>query len=108
MTKLVTKEIVPPPGKLCAAGFVLVLRTCAANLSSHNSFVWPESGPVAAPDWDPKPECGNGLHGLVRGEGNAELFNWSSDAKWLVVRVEESAIVDLNGKVKFPICEVVY
>jgi hypothetical protein len=87
---------------------VLVLRTCAADMTSHNGFRWPESGPVEALDWKPIAECGNGLHGLLRGEGNGELLNWDANAKWLVVEVEASAYVDLKGKVKFPRGVVVY
>ena len=45
---------------------VLVLRTCAADMTAHNgTFTWPESGECAAPDWDPYPSCGRGLHGLL-------------------------------------------
>lgn len=44
---------------------VLVLRTCAADLTSYGGFQWPESGPVESPDWNPIAECGNGLHGWL-------------------------------------------
>jgi hypothetical protein len=88
---------------------VLVLRTCAADLTSYGRFQWPESGPAECPDWDPTPECGHGLHGLLWGEGDGTCLDWSSaDAKWLVVSVDESSIVDLGGKVKFPRGTVVY
>jgi len=86
----------------------LVLRTCNSDLTSWGGFQWPSSGKVIAPDWDPKPECGNGLHGALYGEGDGSLFNWRSAAKWLVVEVELESVVDLGGKVKFPECEVVY
>jgi len=86
----------------------LVLRTCNSDLTSYGDFQWPSSGKVIAPDWDPKPICGKGLHGALYGEGNGALFNWGSDAKWLVVEVELESVVDLGGKVKFPECEVVY
>ena len=81
---------------------VLVLRTCAADMSSRNGFIWPESGPVECPDWSPEPVCGHGLHGALWGEGNAQLLSWDKDARWLVVRVLAPDIVDLDGKVKFP------
>jgi hypothetical protein len=87
---------------------VLILRTCAADMTSYNGFVWPESGPVEAPDWNDGAHCGNGLHGFLWGEGDAGLANWSDDAKWLVVEVEKSTTVDLDGKVKFPRGDVVY
>ena len=83
-----------------------VLRTCGANMGSHGGFVWPETGPVEAPDWKPIAECGNGLHGLLDGEGDGSLLNWDDDAKWLVVAIEEW--IELGGKVKFPRGEVLY
>ena len=84
----------------------LVLRTCRADMTSHDGFRWPESGPVEAPNWNPEPICGGGLHGLLWGEGDGSLLCWEPDAKWLVVRVE--AWVDLIGKVKFPRGEVLF
>jgi hypothetical protein len=97
----------PKRSRKSKAETVLILRTCAADLRSYNDFQWPESGPVEVPDWDSAPHCGNGLHGYLWGEGDAGLANWSSDAKWLVVEVEKSTIVDLGGKVKFPRGKVV-
>ena len=87
---------------------VLVLRTCNENLKSYGAFQWPESGPVQAPDWNPKPECGNGLHGLLWGEGNGGLLDWDPSAKWLVCEVDPNEIIELDGKVKFPRCTVVH
>ena len=87
---------------------VLVLRTCDKYLRAHGGFQWPDSGPVEAPDWNPKPVCGGGLHGALWGEGNGGLFNWCTDPKWLVVKVPAETIVDLGGKVKFPKGEVVH
>ena len=84
----------------------LILRTCDANMQSHGGFQWPRSGPVAAPDWNRTAECGNGLHGFLRGEGAGTLADWSRDAVWLVAEVE--TFVDLGGKVKFPTAEVIF
>ncbi len=81
--------------------YVLVLRTCNADMSAYGGFIWPEKGKVKAPDWSPEPVCGSGLHGALWGEGDGSLFNWSPDAKWLVVRVRENLIINLNQKVKF-------
>ena len=86
----------------------LVLRACAADMTSHNGFRWPESGAVEAPDWDPEPVCGGGLHGLLWGEGDGSLLSWEPDAKWLVAEIRDGSWVDLDGKVKFPRCEVVF
>jgi hypothetical protein len=88
---------------------VLVLRTCAADLTSHGGFRWPKSGPVECPDWKRIAECGNGLHGLLWGEGGGELLDWDPDAKWLVVEVEAASIVKIDAaKVKFPRGVVVF
>ena len=89
-------------------GKVLVMRTCRADMSSYNGFVWPESGPVSAPDWEPTEQCGNGLHGCLWGEGDSHLLNWDGDAKWLIVEVDTESIIDLSGKVKFPSGNVVH
>ena len=87
---------------------VLVLRTVAANRKAYNGFVWPEKGYVEAPDWSPAAACGKGLHGCLRGTGDASLLNWNNDALWQVVEVEKDQIVDLSGKVKFPRGVVLY
>ena len=87
---------------------VLVLRTCGSDMTSRGGFKWPASGPVAAPDWNPKPACGQGLHGLLWGEGDGQLLDWTEGAKWLVVEVDASSVVDLSGKVKFPSGQVVH
>ena len=83
---------------------VLVLRTVKADGTSHGGFQWPlEVDAVAeAPDWKPLGECGNGLHGLVNAEGNWSLLDWGFEAKALIVEVEKSTVIELNGKVKFP------
>ena len=84
----------------------LILRTCNANMTSRNGFKWPRSGYVAAPDWNPEPKCGGGLHGFLRGEGGGGLADWSSDAVWLVAEIE--TYVDLVDKVKFPAAHVIF
>jgi hypothetical protein len=84
----------------------LVLRTCKPDMTSYNGFVWPKEGPVECPDWDPKPQCGNGLHGALWGEGDGALFNSNDDAVWQVVEIDEW--VKLGGKVKFPRGNVVH
>lgn len=87
------------------AGHVWVLRVVRADMTSRDGFRWPTSGPVEAPDWSPTAECGRGLHGWMRGEGDgstAPPYAWEPDARWLVVEVAEADVIDLGGKVKFP------
>ncbi len=87
-----------------------VLRSSDHERKSHEGkFQWPELGPVEAPDWDPKRECGNGLHGLPWGIGDWSLCRCQDPkAVWQVVEVEETSLVDLGGKVKFPRGTVIY
>ncbi len=87
---------------------VLVLRTCDAAMRAHGGFVWPEAGPVEAPDWRDDTTCGGGLHGLLWGAGDDALVSWAEDARWLVVEVLAADIRDLGGKVKFPRGTVVH
>jgi hypothetical protein len=109
-TRRRTKRAPAPPPTPSDGEKVLVLRTCKANLTAYGGFKWPAEGPVAAPDWSPVAECGNGLHGLLFGEGNGGLVSWETDAKWLVVEVLASEIVKLDEgqKVKFPRGDVVF
>jgi hypothetical protein len=84
---------------------VLILRTCPHTMTSYDgSFRWPESGPVEDPDWDPKPKCGGGLHGLLWGEGPAAaLFTDTlsrpdvTSYKWIVFRALASEVVVFDG-----------
>jgi len=87
---------------------VLVLRSCNELRQGYGGFQWPESGPVSAPDWNPEPVCGGGLHGFLWGEGDSSLADFSDTSQWLVVSVPESSIVHLSGKVKFPSGVVVF
>ena len=81
---------------------VYLLRSCNANFSSEHdrSFVWPSTvgAEVEPRAWDPTPECGNGLHGFVRGEGDSSLADWSESAQWLVFSADPADVIDLQGK----------
>ena len=102
------------------SNFTYVLRTCNEDMTSGNGFiqppffVWPESGPVEAPDWDPDPvrSCGGGLHGLEYGQGDLKFCSIYRDmetAKWMVVKVDKSAgFVPSKDKVRFRRGEVIY
>ena len=84
----------------------LVLRVCNADFTSYNGFQWPSEigADTTAPDWKANNKCGNGLHGWLHGYGDVGATDyWSNrDAKWLVLEVPSSEIIDLGGKVKFP------
>ena len=96
------------PVKIKKWNEVLVLRTCNADMTSHNGFKWKKSGYVSCPNWNDKAECGHGLHGLLKGVGDAGLLSSDKNAKWLIVKTDKTKIVDISGKVKFPYCYVIY
>ena len=81
---------------------VLILRTCKADRTSHNGFQYPESGYVAAPDWEANEKCGNGLHGWLKGEGSADLAYSEKGRLGQVIETYADHIIDLNGKCKYP------
>ena len=60
------------------------LKSTFANRRAYNNFEWPaEVGAIVeAPDWNPEPECGGGLHGLIDGRGDASLLCRDTDAIW--------------------------
>ena len=86
----------------------LVTRYVRADMTTHGGFKWPTSGHVTCPDWDPAPKCGGGLHGWLHGKGDARAWDRRDGDLMLVVEVDAAAIVDLDGKVKFPSGVVVY
>ena len=88
---------------------VYAIRASNKDRKAHGGFLWPESGLVEAPDWNPVAECGGGLHGCVWGIGDWSLLRASDPtATWQVVEVPASEVVDLGGKSKFPRCWLVH
>ena len=85
-----------------------MLKTVNEDMTAYHDFKWPKRGKVEAPDWDPEPICGGGLHGLLDGEGDGTLLNWSSKAKWLVVKIDQDEAIEIAGKVKVPRGSVVH
>lgn len=93
----------------------LVLKAIDHNYQSYGGFQYPTTvgSVVIAPDWVPKPGCGNGLHGWLWGQGAAAAV-WDDvifkhpDTKWLVLEVETDTIIDLGGKVKFPSAKILF
>ena len=92
-------------------GWGLFLRTNQFNRrGNHNratSFIWPESGLVEAPDWQPTQECGFGLHGVLWGSGGDV---WATDTLWCVFAAPMDIAIECEGgdKHKVPYGFVVY
>ena len=127
-TKKTTKQKKTPAKKSPEyTGPVLVLKTTKAGGVPHclgqddgnggkitTPFIWPRTGQVECPDWNPEPKCGGGFHGLEFGEGSWSLLNEDETPgeEWRVVRVEQADLVRLSDndavKVKFRVGEIVY
>jgi len=80
---------------------VLILRKCDNKGKSNNGrFQYPDKGKVEAPDWNGKPECGSGLHGLLWGSGNFDVNEYGT--RWQVIEVDTGdGLVEFDGKCKF-------
>ena len=86
-----------------------LLKTVRPDGAAWGGFRWTldEGAEVIAPDWDPTPVCGGGLHGLLNGAGDGSLINWSTDAVWIVAEIPDGeTVVDVDGKVKVRRCIV--
>jgi hypothetical protein len=87
-----------------------MLRTCAHDGVSHNGFVWPESGYVECPDWDPNPDrdFGGGLHGLPNGDGDWALLTHPK-GRWMIVRYDVIDEVRSRSKTRIRrgLCETI-
>ena len=85
----------------------LILRKCSQNGLSRNNFRYGNVGDVVTcPDWNPEPKCGNGLHGLLEGNGEWALLE---GVDWLVIEAETEDIVNIdNEKCKFKTGKILF
>ncbi len=81
---------------------ILILKCVEKDGTSYGGFQWPLTvgATVEAPDWNPAPACGQGLHGWPWGfsMGDGKDPDWSG--AWIVFGALPSDVVDLDGKVK--------
>lgn len=64
-----------------------LLKCIPASRETKNGFRWPKRGKVECPDWDPKPQCGNGLHAwrwLPSDDMDCIKYHKEADCIWLV------------------------
>ena len=101
------KKVVPivPPHQWTNGGDeVLIVKCVNPDGITYNGFRWPleVDATVEAPDWNPEPVCGGGLHGWPWGFalGDGKNPDFSVSAKWIVFGAAPSEIVSLDGKCK--------
>ena len=89
------------PGEFKHEGRVLGLRSLRADFTSNNNFQNPRNvgDEVFAPDWDAKPNCGNGLHFVPWGLGCDGQEGGVSRPVWQVVE-PIGKVVTVGGKCK--------
>jgi hypothetical protein len=77
-------------------GRVLLLRKCGDAGEAYGAFRWPLTvgAEVVAPDWNPAPVCGWGLHGLPWACGDWGLLR---GARWMVFSADPVDVVDIDG-----------
>jgi len=99
---------------------MLLLKTVKPDGIPYNSaaaatgFRWPLTVGVhvKAETWDPRPICGNGLHGLPWGVGRADCLSAEADAVWIVFEALDESVVavpeDGGGKSKCAEADIRY
>ena len=80
---------------------VLILKCVNADMTSHNGFVWPQSGPVRPDTWSRNPDCESGglfgwPWGLSFGDGKQPQY----DGKWIIFRAHPADVILVGGKCK--------
>jgi hypothetical protein len=94
-------------------GYGVMIRTVSAEGKAHNGFQWPlepqDPGEfVTAPDWNPSPTCGGGLHGCLWGQNPQHIIGAEDTTrKWQACLVKLDEVVKVDGKIKAPRCRVI-
>lgn len=80
---------------------VLILKVVRpeGNSDFDKGFFYPSTGFVSDPNWDPSPQNGCGLHGLLWGEGSS--IGHFPGHRWLVIEADEENVVPYLNHVKF-------
>ena len=81
-----------------------LLRTSNSDGTAHGGFRWPAEGYVEAFDWNDRPICGYGLHGLMNAIGSVSYLKiGQEDVLWQVVLCDARLAVEIDGdKHKIP------
>ena len=88
---------------------VLIVKNTRPEGDAHDDFTWPESGVVVAPDWNPEPTCGGGLHGWPWGVCIGCGKEPDYDGRWYVLaaKPEDVVVVGAAHKVKAREVEII-
>jgi hypothetical protein len=80
---------------------MLFLRTCKKDGTSYGGYKWNlEIGAInEAEDFNDRPSCGGGLHGIKNGIGDAGYLDLSDESIGVVFSAEND-IIEFDGKAK--------
>jgi len=77
-----------------------MIKTVDKNLQGYDGFQYPKKGLVTAPDWNPKPVCGDGLHGLIHETKDHCIKDGDI---WMVLKyIKGEEIIIGDNKIKVP------
>jgi hypothetical protein len=106
--KATTAQPTPEPSIVAAHQWtnggneVFILKCVSADGQGYGGFQYPLTvgASVEAPDWNPRKECGGGLHGWPWGIGIGGGKEPDWNGRWLVLGAASEDIVDLGDKCK--------
>lgn len=98
----------PYMGNVDTGSRVLVLLTCDKCWRTRSGFRYPESGKVRNKGWEVNPRPSGDPVGLLWGEGDSSLLDWTEGARWVVCSVDTGRVVDRGSYIHFSEGEVVH
>ena len=97
-----------------------MLRTCSSKMEGSGQrlkngstvesepFIWEEGKVLVADDYDERPVCGGGLHGLRDGLGNWSLLDWDPNAIAVIFENVDCPVIAIDDeKVKVQKAQIV-
>lgn len=93
-------------GLAAAHGEVIMFKAVRDDLQSHHRMLYEIGTTVTAPDYDPTPMCGAGLHFSPTVDG-ARSYDGSA-TRFLACAVDRRSMIVIDDKVKARSCRVLY
>jgi hypothetical protein len=92
-----TTDIIPVHQWTHDGKYVLIVKCLNRDGTTHNGFVWPESGPVKPEYWSRRADCeSGGLFGWPWGMGIGYERKPDACAKWIVFRAKPENVIRIE------------